>query len=79
MPSITEDPPTLDDVIRLYVIGVCVACNWNLDRTARVLDVSVKSVYNWLHKYQREGFLVCRSVKQGAKRTVWELNRRRAA
>jgi uncharacterized protein YceH (UPF0502 family) len=57
VPDITDDAPTLDDVIRLYVIGVCVACNWNLTRASKVLNVAVKSVYNYLHKYQDQGYL----------------------
>lgn len=78
MPSITDDAPTLDDVIRLYVIGVCVACEWNVIKVANVLDVSIKTVYTWLHKYEEDGYLTREVEKPGWKKMVWKLRRKAA-
>jgi transposase len=72
--DITDDAPTLDDVIRLYVIGVCVACNWNLNRVAHVLNVSHKTVYNWMNRYMDQGFVERQPSGKG-----WQLKRSAAA
>lgn len=58
MPEITPDFPPLDDVIRLYVLAICIECGWNLTRTADVLRVSTKTVYNHLNRYEQAGFVV---------------------
>jgi transposase len=77
--DITEDAPTLDDVIRFYVLCVCEGCEWNLVHVSRVLGVSYKAVYNWMHKYEKQGFLERVAVKPGSKKTVWKLKAQRDA
>lgn len=57
MPDLKDQPPTLDDVVRLYVICICLRCNWNLARVARVLGVAVKTVYNHMNRYEAEWYL----------------------
>ena len=74
MPEITDDPPTLDDVIRSYVIRTCVACGWNLNRTARVLRVAVKTVYNHLHRYEEQGF-----IERGPRNIGWRVKEQKGA
>jgi transposase len=75
VPEITADPTTLDldTVIRNHVLAVCVACNWNLSHVARVLDVCEKTVYVWMHKYEKQGYLVRYVVKPGWKLKKWKL------
>lgn len=72
MPEITDDlptdPPTLDDVIRDYVLTTCVACEWNLNKVAGVLRVSTKTLYNWLHKYAEQGY-----VERGPRDIGWRV------
>lgn len=72
MPEITDDlptdPPTLDDVIRTYVINTCVACGFNLNKAACVLKVSVKTLYNYMHRYAEQGY-----VERGPRDIGWRV------
>lgn len=72
MAEITDGAPTLNDVIRLYVLGVCVGCNWNLSRAAAVLGVATKTIYNHLHRYEEQGFVEYRRPRG------WQLKQRTA-
>jgi transposase len=75
VPETTDEPPPLDVVVRLHVLAVCEACNWNLAVAAVRLGVSTKTVYNHLHRYLDEGH-VERLTTDGKKLTVWRRVRR---
>jgi transposase len=57
VPEITDDPPTLAVVVREYILAICERCNWNINLAARVLDVSVKTIYNHLNRYEQAGLV----------------------
>ena len=48
-------------VVRAHILRVCVWLNWNIPSVAESLGVSVKTVYNRLHWYERDGFVVKKS------------------
>lgn len=67
--EIRDDPPTLDDIERAYIIAACIACDWRLSRAAALLGVAHKTLYNKLHRYQKQGFVERRAGGNGG----WQL------
>lgn len=60
MEGARQQPPdlTLATVEREHILGVLALNNWHLGRTAAVLGVATKTVYNRLHAYEKQGFVV---------------------
>lgn len=80
MPEITDDPQPLSVVVREYILAVCAACSWNLNTTAAVLGIAVKTLYNHLHRYADEGLVVKREhPEKGWRRVTQPTQPRRAA
>lgn len=75
MPEINDDPRPLADIVREYVIAVCEFTNWNLVLAARVLGVTLKTVYNHLHRYAAQGYLRQVQIDRSLKREVWQRQR----
>ena len=43
--------PTLDQVLKRYLIRVLKACDYNQSRAARIMRVNVKTVRQWMRRY----------------------------
>ena len=53
--SITFDPTiTMDELQKFWVLSAVKACDGNITRSARMLNVTIKTVYNWLHRIEDE-------------------------
>ncbi len=69
---------TLTESNRLHILATCVACKWNIAVAARALGVATKTLYNRLHEYERDGFVVHGGFRWRATRRGMELiNQRR--
>lgn len=74
MPEITDDPLPIDDMIRHHTLATCERCGWNLANAATLLRVSLKTLYNWLNRYEVEGHIMKNMNGKG-----WKLKSKGAA
>lgn len=75
MPDTPTDPaawPTLEAVVRQHVLATCERCGWHIGLTADALGVATKTVYNHLHRYEEQGFVVHETTTNGD-RGAWRI------
>lgn len=53
---------TLEEAEREHIVSTLERLDWNAIRAAMALGCCVKTVYNRLHAYEAEGFVICRCV-----------------
>jgi len=69
-PDVPGDPiwPTLKAEVRRHVLATCQKFDWDLVLVSRALGVSLKTVYNHLNRYKKQGI-----VTHGPPPKYWSL------
>ena len=49
---------TIDQVIREHTMKTLEECEWNKLEAARRLDITIKTLYNWLHRWGESESLI---------------------